>query len=392
MNVQFTDVRNDTVKKIVIGALLAGVVIGLVFLVIDKLTPKTNEPIKRETPQIVLKGPEGVLAKVGNINVKSETFYKMLSDIKIESMFAGIDMDDPKNSTYLFSTKQELINRLIEAAVYEDYAAKNDLLPTAAEIKKAVNGEIEERIKEAGSLKQFEKSLEGTGGIEQLRRDMQNDKILRDQIIRQKVSDHVLKTLAITEKQAKEFFDSKLLGVSQIVILYDEKIDGKEIFEETKKYAQDIRDLIGKEGRTFSDVAYAFSEERATGQAGGKVDQLLTKETLPKDVSDVLWSLQVGDLSPVLQLNEGFFIFKIDYQTFAWQYFFADKKTGQKPEFEKIIDQVIQQLKIIKGLEHENEWFTKYSQSLKIEVYVDLTQPTQSEIEKKPEEKKEDSK
>lgn len=386
--------KNDTVKKIVIGALLAGVVIGLVFLVIDKLTPATKEPIKREAPQIVLKGPEGVLAKVGDIEVKSETFFKMLAEIKIESMFSGIDMDDPKNSTYLFSTKQELINRLVEAAVYEDYATKNDLLPTAAEIKKAVNTEIEERIKEAGSLKQFEKSLEGTGGIEQLRRDMQNDVILKSQITRQKVSDHVLKSLVVTEKQAKEFFESKLLGVSQIVVLYDEKIDGKEIFEETKKYANDIRDLIGKNGKTFSDVAYAFSEERATGQAGGKVDQLLTRETMPKEAADVLWGMKIGDVSPVIQLSEGFFIFKIDYQTFAWQYFFADKKTGQKPEFEKIIDQVIQQLKIIKGLEHENEWYTKYSQSLKTEVYVDLTQPTQDEIEKKQpsEEKKDGSK
>lgn len=386
--------KNDTVKKILIGVLSAGVVIGLVFLVIDKLTPTTKEPIKREAPQIVLKGPEGVLAKVGDIEVKSETFYKMLSDIKIESMFSGIDMDDPKNSTYLFSTKQELINRLIEAAVYENYATKNNLLPTQAEIKKAVNGEIEERIKEAGSLKQFEKSLEGTGGIEQLRRDMQNDVILTSQITRQKVSDHILKSLVVTEKQAKEFFESKLLGVSQIVVLYDEKIDGKEIFEETKKYANDIRNLIGKEGKTFADVAYAFSEERATGQAGGKVDQLLTRETMPKEAADVLWGMKIGDVSPVIQLDEGFFIFKIDYQTFAWQYFFADKKTGQKPEFDKIIDQVIQQLKIIKSLEHENEWFTKYSQSLKTEVYVDLTQPTQDEIEKKstPEEKKDGNK
>lgn len=386
--------KNDTVKKIVIGVLTAGVFIGLVFLVIDKLTPTTKEPIKREVPQIVLKGPEGVLAKVGDIEVKSETFFKMLAEIKIESMLAGIDMDDPKNSTYLFSTKQELINRLIEAAVYEDYATKNDLLPTQAEIKKAVNSEIEERIKEAGSLKQLEKSLEGAGGIEKLRQDMQNDIILKSQITRQKVSDHILKTLVVTEKQAKEFFESKLLGVSQIVVLYDEKIDGKEIFEETKKYANDIRDLIGKEGRTFSDVAYAFSEERATGQAGGKLDQLLTRETMPKEAANVLWSMKIGDISPVVQLDEGFFIFKIDYQTFAWQYFFADKKTGQKPEFDKIIDQVIQQLKIIKGLEHENEWYTKYSQSLKTEVYVDLTQPTQDEIEKKqsPEEKKEGNK
>lgn len=386
--------KNDTVKKIVIGALLAGIVIGLVFLIIDKLTPTTKEPIKREAPQIVLKGPEGVLAKVGDIQVKSETFFKMLSDIKIESMLSGIDMDDPKNSTYLFSTKQELINRLIEAAVYENYATKNNLLPTQAEIKKAVNGEIEERIKEAGSLKQFEKSLEGTGGIEQLRQEMQNDIILKSQITRQKVSDHILKSLVVTEKQAKEFFESKLLGVSQIVVLYDEKIDGKEIFEETKKYANDIRDLIGKEGKTFADVAYAFSEERATGQAGGKVDQLLTRETIPKEAADVLWGMKIGDVSPVVELDEGFFIFKIDYQTFAWQYFFADKKTGQKPEFDKIIDQVIQQLKIIKGLEHENEWYTQYSQSLKIDVFIDLTQPTQDQIEKKqtPEEKKDGNK
>lgn len=376
--------KNDTIKKIVIGILLAGVVTGLVFLIIDKLTPKTDEPIKREAPQIVLKGPKGVLAKVGNIEIKSETFYTKLSRIKIESMLSGIDMDDPKNSTYLFSTKQEIINTLIETAVYEDYATKNDLLPTQAEIKKAVNGEIEERIKEAGSLKQFEKSLESIGGIEKLRQDMQNDDDLKSQITRQKVSDNITKTLQITEKQGKEFFESKLLGVSQIVILYDEKIDGKEIFEETKQYAQDIQNLIGKQGKTFSDVAYAFSEERATGQNGGKVDQLIARETMHKDAAKVLWDMNIGDVSQVLQLDEGFFIFKIDYQTFAWQYFFADKKTGQKPEFEKIIDQVIQQLRIIKSLEHENEWFTKYSQTLKTEVYIDLTQPTQDEIEKKP--------
>lgn len=379
-----------------IGFLVIGLLAGLVFLVIDKLKPNESEPIKREAPQIVLKGPKGLLAKVGDIEVKSEVFYKMLSDTKIESMMSEFDLDDPKNSDYLFYAKQDLINRLVEAAVYEDYAAKNNLLPTAFEIRKVVNEEIEAQIKEAGSQKQFEKSIENMGGIEQLRKNMETDAILRSKIIRQKVSEHITKTLEISKEQAKEFFNSKLLGVSQIVVLYEESIDGKEIFEETKKYAEDIRSLIGKNGKSFSDIAYMYSEDRETGQNGGRYDQLIAKETLPKNMSDVLWSLNVGDISPVLQLDQGFYIYKVDYQTFAWQYFFDEKKTGQKPDFEKIIDQVTQQLRLIKSLEHENEWFEKYRQSIKIDVYVDLMQlvpedpkqetPNSGENEKKPEE------
>lgn len=397
LNIQFTDVKNDTVKKILIGILVIGVLAGLVFLIIDKLKPNENEPIKRETPQIVLKGPKGLLAKVGDIEVKSDVFYKMLSDTKIESMMSGFDLDDPKNSNYLFYAKQDLINRLVEAAVYEDYAVKNGLLPTASEIKKVVNEEIEAQIKEAGSQKQFEKSIEEMGGIEQLRKNMESDAILKSKIIRQKVSDHITKTLEISKEQAKEFFDSKLLGVSQIVVLYEESIDGKEIFEETKKYAEDIRSLIGKNGKSFSDIAYMYSEDRETGQNGGRYDQLIAKETLSKKIADVLWSLNVGDVSPVLQLDQGFYVYKVDYQTFVWQYFFDEKKTGQKPDFEKIVDQVIQQLRLIKSLEHENEWFDKYRQSIKIDVYVDLMQmmpedlkhetPNAGESDKKLEEK-----
>ncbi|HNW32002.1 MAG TPA: peptidylprolyl isomerase, partial [Caldisericia bacterium] len=271
----------------------------------------------------------------------------------------------------LQATREDALNQLVEYAVYEDYAKKNGILPTSKEIDAAIASEVDARVHQAGSRQSLEKELTDLGGIEGLKETIKGDPIFIRQVIRQKVSDNVTKDLKVTKEQAKEFFESKLLGLSQIVVLYDEKIDGKELYEPTRKYAESLKAMIGKD-KTFADVATMYSEERESGQNGGRMSQLVPKGYLPPQMEKVAFSLKIGEISDVIEANGSFVVLKMDYETYAWDYFFTDGGKKPKPNFEAVWKDVVNYLYTIKKIEAENNWYQKYADSIKIDVYLEL--------------------
>jgi len=364
------------IRYIIIGSIGIGIIVGIVLLILDMSASKTQgNALERPIPIIKTMGPEGVLAKVGGIEVPTKLFSEMVNQIRINMIDEGTDIDDPKNAATLTAVRQDIINELVDFAVYENYAKENKMLPTSQDIANAVASEIDAKAKAIGSVDALDKKLKEQGypndGIEGFRKQLKEDPLIYRQITRDKVTTHVLKDVKVSEKEAEEFFESRILGLSQIVVLYDPKIDGEELREPTRKYAQSLRDMIGKE-YTFSDVAIMRSEDRTTGDNGGRIPELASKGTLPPPLDETAFKLKIGEVSQVLEAQGSFVILKLDYETYTWKEFFTDGGKKPKPKFEDVAQQVANQMYTVKRYEKENEWFEQYKDKLKIEVYLKL--------------------
>ncbi len=348
----------------------------------EKTTDETNG-IQDSTGGLVrIPGPKGVIATVGQVEIPSEEYLSLLNSTRIAMIDEGVDLDAPESAEVKLSTQEEIIESLIEMAVYENYAIENNLMPSMVEIEDAISQEVEKQALKMGSYELLEKTLKDQGGVKELRRLLRSDLKFKEKMFKEKVIAHLKSQIKITDEEALEFFESRLLGLSQILIAYDPENHTEEEIDKAKKYTEAIRKRIGND-MTFSEAVMEFSMDLATVQNGGQLAELTSKGVLIPELEEVAFSLSSGGVSDVIDTGYSFVILKLEHETYAWDYYFTDNGKLPKPEFEKIKDRVYAQLRMIREYEHEQIWYKEYRDSLDVQVYLELKFP---EIENPEEE------
>lgn len=369
-----------TVRNVVFGVLILALVAGITYVVIDS-TSKAK-PVEKKTDKLIpiLTGPEGIVARVGKVDIKSKEYADMMARARVEYLTSeGKDLDDPVNIDLAKSVRKDILDTLIEYAVYQNYALEKNIKLTDDEISKQINDEIDSEISIAGSTDKLEKQLanEGKGGIAQLRQEMKKDPEFLKELLKNKVKEGLKKSVKITEKEAEKFYESKLIGISRIVLWYDKNIDGAELESGGRQAITTIRDMIGTKG-TFEEIAQNFSEDTETAKNGGKVQDLFIMGALPADIDNIVWKMKVGEVSQPIQTSDAFMIIRLDFETFVWQYYFPDTVNKTKTPFKKVKNKVADQLYTVRVMEVENQWYNNYKNSLDISIYLKYQNEDQS--------------
>ena len=94
-------------------------------------------------------------------------------------------------------------------------------------------------------------------------------------------------------------------------------------------------------GASFADVAKQYSQDGG-GEQGGAIEEWLYGEYLPQELSYPIFAAQVGDVTDVLEISDGFYIFKVD-----------DRKEQRQQEYEELADAIKNHLKDEKHMEME---------------------------------------
>lgn len=369
-----------TVKNIVFGVLILALVAGITYVVVDSI--KKDKPTEKKTDKLIpiLTGPEGVVARVGKIDIKSKEYADMMAIARVEYLTSqGKDLDDPVNIDLAKTVRKDILDTLIEYAVYQNYALEKGIKLSDEEINNAINEDIDSQISIAGSTDKLEKQLadEGKGGIAKLRQDMKKDPEFLKELLKNKVKEDLKKNVKITEKEAEEFYEAKLIGISKIVLWYDKTIDDPELEAGGKETIAKLRELIGTKG-TFEDIATQFSEDTETAKNGGKVQDLFIKGALLPEIDNVVWKMKVGEVSRPIQTNDAFMLVKLDFETYVWQYYFPDTVNKTKTPFQKVKNKVADQLYTVRIMEVENQWYNNYKNSLDTKIYIKYQNQDQS--------------
>ncbi|HVN74696.1 MAG TPA: peptidylprolyl isomerase [Thermoanaerobaculaceae bacterium] len=227
-------------------------------------------------------------------------------DLKLASNLVNRQMQGLKadESIVLRHTVDQLIGRTLLLQAARDAKATAD--------PKAVAASLDEQRKRAGGPEAFAKELAQLGITEQDLAKIEEE----SQVVRNYVDTHIIPAAAVTEPEAKTYFDShpqEFQHPEQIklrVLLVplppgaDEKADAA-----AKARAEDARKRIVA-GEDFAKVAQEVSSDPSKAH-GGEVGWVRKGVLLP-ELEPAVWALKNGEVSAVLKTKYGYHIFKAD--------------------------------------------------------------------------------
>lgn len=200
------------------------------------------------------------------------------------------------------------LERMIDEKIFAKEVKKAGLVVGAEELDHFIG-----RIKQANNLsdEDFVASLSRQGmTLQEYREDLRGD-ILKQRLINQAVKKHVVISDAEVEKYYKEHYDQfqNMDEVNmQAIFLKVDPQAGLVAENAVRQQAENIQQKI-QNGEDFSKLAQQHSQGPGA-ERGGLLGPLKTGDLLPS-MRQALGELKPGQVSPVLQIPQGFVIMKL---------------------------------------------------------------------------------
>jgi peptidyl-prolyl cis-trans isomerase SurA len=215
----------------------------------------------------------------------------------------------PEKMDEIYKEKQkdllrDLIDQslLVERAKDMGISVETDVIKRLDEIRKQNN---------LGSMEELEKAVESQGyGWEDFKSQIRNT-LLTQEVIRREVGSHINipndDVKKYYEEHQKDFNRPEQVVLSEIFLSTQGKTP--EEMSSVEKKAEDLRNRVVK-GEDFNEIAKHFSEG-STAKDGGALGTF-DLGMLAKQLEDVVFKLDKGQMSEVIQTKEGFEILKVD--------------------------------------------------------------------------------
>lgn len=251
--------------------------------------------------------------------------------------------------------RRQVLERLIEMKLIEQRAKE---LGIEVEEEDVIN--TVEQIKEKSGMthKDFLVQLAKEGlnykdYLSKVKSDIKRRRLLEIEVkARTQVSDEECKQYY--DKHIEEYTTVARARIQQILLQADRKrLDKKEI-KEIGKRMKDIRKEV-LNGADFGEMAKKYSMG-PNSKDGGDVGYFKKGELLP-EIERASFSLQVGEISRILQTNIGFHLFRL-----------TEKEDGNRTPFEEVKEEIRQKLVKEAYLKRMEKWI----EELKERAFIDM--------------------
>jgi peptidyl-prolyl cis-trans isomerase C len=210
----------------------------------------------------------------------------------IIDMTSGIGLTEQSIKEILDS----LIDKIVDYYLVLEYGRKNNITISEQELEAA----IENTKKDYTEEKVFQEML--------LRRYLNYDEWkegLRRQLLVRKIIAKVYEGVSpITPDQIKAYFDSREEEFSR-----PPGVKFSQIVTHNEEEAETIRDRLMK-GEHFDELARLYSTA-PEAKDGGEVGWI-SQDVLDESIDKVIFSLPIGEISPVVQTPYGYHIFQVE--------------------------------------------------------------------------------
>jgi len=191
---------------------------------------------------------------------------------------------------------------LVERAKDMGISVETDVIKRLDEIRKQNT---------LGSMEELEKAVESQGlGWEDFKSQIRNT-LLTQEVIRREVGSHIsIPTDAVKkyyDEHQKDFNRPEQVVLSEIFLSTGGK--SPEEMSSVEKKAEDLRNRVVK-GEDFNEIAKHFSEG-STAKDGGELGTF-ELGMLAKQLENIVFKMDKGQMSEVIQTKEGFEILKVD--------------------------------------------------------------------------------
>ncbi len=253
----------------------------------------------------------------------------------------------------LNEVRRNLLNQLIEDKLVYQEAVKRNIEISESEIDERVQ-EFKSRFK---TEEDFVKIMNAQGmTMTKLRERYRQQMAIRRLHLIEIKSKVFVSPLEIEDyysKHSEEFNKPERVKLKSITIRKSSENQGKIDDDARTKAEQILTDL--KKGANFTKIAEAHSEDY-NASSGGDLG-FVGRGELAKNIDEIVFALNPGDLSPVIESDIGYHIFKVE-----------EREDGKKLELEEVRDQLKEYLIRIKSKERFEEWMKQ----LKEKAYISI--------------------
>jgi parvulin-like peptidyl-prolyl isomerase len=221
----------------------------------------------------------------------------------------------------LRQARKEVLEQLIEEKLLQRVASRYGIKIEKEDIDKAI-----ERIRQEGfkSDDQMKKDLAAHGFSPEGYRHFLTAQIRRARIIETFIKPDV----SMAENKLREYYQSHAgnyispeVRVSQILIQVPPEATANDWQTAKKKMEKVLQGL--KTGETFEKLAALYSDDAASARTGGDLGFFTKGEMIPM-LEEVVFSMEVGGMSGVIQSSQGLHLLKV-----------TERKPGSIPTFEE---------------------------------------------------------
>lgn len=254
-----------------------------------------------------------VVATVGDTEITKDEFQKMvdISKIAAESQY-GTEIWDQEISegvTFRDQMKNNVLDQLIMTEVIYNQAKKDNLVPSADEVKKSVD-EVKKNLE---SNEEYKKKLDAVGIDDEFFTKQEERSIAA-----QRYQEAFYKNTKVSESEMKKYYNEHEdtynkdeVEASHILIKTTDD-NGKELSKEKKAEAKKkIDDILKKikAGEDFAELAKKNSQD-GSAENGGSLG-FFAKGQMVEPFEKAAFSMKVGEVSDVVETQYGYHIIKV---------------------------------------------------------------------------------
>ncbi|UCE79358.1 MAG: peptidyl-prolyl cis-trans isomerase, partial [Nitrospiraceae bacterium] len=265
-----------------------------------------------------------VVARVGDAVITETLLEEELARYVPQGGFhTGIDRSQADEY------RQAALNDLIEIELLSREARKRGF--TASD--DMVNAVIEENIKRFGSREKFEQALDARGFTLDFFRERNRKNDVVKMLLRELIAES-----RYTEEELRDYYAENRSNYKrpESVYLYHilvrvDRSSPEEEWKEKKEFAEQLRGKI-RTGADFGSIAYQYSEDPYKYK-NGEIGFVHRGRLTPRELEDVAFSLEKGEVSDVVKTIYGYHILKA-----------GERKTGKTMSFDEVKDRMKQDL------------------------------------------------
>lgn len=262
---------------------------------------------------LIEKTPEAIakekVAKVGNEYITRGELDDMMVPTKaqIAAQNGGdnyLTSDDGKKA--VLSEEKQVLQNLIEAKILEEQAASLKLFKNENEIQNAIDSKMADLIKSYKTKDDLEKELKSEKISDALLQ-----KLLRIQVIGEKVYNYTIKNVSVTDDEIKKYYDENKDSITEKT----NTMEVSHILVNTEAEAKEVKALLDK-GGDFKALAKQYSIDTTTKDNGGSLGTIEYNDSnYEAAFVQAAMKLKAGQISDPVKTSYGYHIIKVTKKT-----------------------------------------------------------------------------
>jgi len=288
------------------------------------------------------------VAKVNKDTITRGEFDKKLTQLKKQMEMQGVDLNSEQGKELLSKQKTQLLDSMVMQQIIMQKADELKLTSDKKKLDEEVNKQYDEIKKGYTDEAKFSQDLKAANlTVESLK------VLLKDEVIKGKVIDYIVKDIKIEDSKVKEYYDANPANFTE----QPNTIHLAHILTKTVEEAVKAKARVDK-GEAFDKVAKEMSTDAAANEKGGDLGEVNYVDSgFDATFMKAALAMKPGTISSPVQTQFGFHVIKC-----------IGKKEYPVKAFDKVKEDIRKQLLEEAQSKKVQETYDKWKKASKIET------------------------